>query len=218
MSRLNEKLARLIRRTPLLLMVLGLPILGNASEGVVVVKQIQGIVLVDHGDGFSITGAGAELRIGDRVMTAEGASVLLVVETQGCRIRLVQNRMVTIQSLTDCEQLASREHYTGPRYAAAIGVFKPKPEPEPANEPQPAETPPEQPATTQAPAEPTEPAPQEAAGESSQPPEQPSSNRIVDSLNAIPRPALLLGAGLVVATITLHSGGSSSTPPPLSPQ
>jgi len=199
-------------------MMLGLPILGNASEGVVVVKQIQGIVLVDHGAGFSITGTGAELRIGDRVMTADGASVLLVAETQGCRIRLAQNRMVTIQSLTDCEQLASREQYTGPRYAAAIGVFKPKPEPEPANEPQPSETQPEQPAATQAPTEPTEPAPQDAARESSPPAEQPSGSRIIDSLDAIPRPALLLGAGLVVATITLHSGGSSSTPPPLSPQ
>lgn len=216
MSRLNEKLVRVIRRMPLMLMMLGLPILGNASEGVVVVKQIQGIVLVDHGDGFSITGTGAELRSGDRVMTAEGASALLVVETQGCRMRLAQNRMIAIQSPTDCEQLASREQHSGPRYAAAIGVFKTKPEPE--NEPQPAETQPEQPAATPAPAEPNEPAPQEAATESSPSPEQPSGNRIVDSLQDIPRPALWLGAGLVVATLALHSGGSSSTPPPLSQQ
>ena len=90
MIKYNNKPAWLVTFVivPLLLSVA--PVAGFAGDDEAVLRQVQGIVLVDRGDGFAISRSGTHLQRGDRIITAEGASALMVVGKSDCVVRLLE--------------------------------------------------------------------------------------------------------------------------------
>ncbi len=63
---------------------------------------LQGLVLVDHGDGFAPAGEGAVFKGGDRVTAARGG-VAHISYNDGCNVSVDSRSMVTIDSASPCD-------------------------------------------------------------------------------------------------------------------
>jgi len=64
--------------------------------------SLQGLVLVDHGDGFVAAGAGSPFRGGDRVTAAPGGFAKISY-SDGCSVTVNSRTMATIDSASPCD-------------------------------------------------------------------------------------------------------------------
>jgi hypothetical protein len=63
---------------------------------------LQGLVLVDHGDGFVAAGPGSQFRGGDRVTAAPGGFAKISY-ADGCNVTVNSRSMDTIDSASPCD-------------------------------------------------------------------------------------------------------------------
>ncbi len=88
-------------------------------------KQIFGMVLINHGKGYSIARLDMALKSGDRVMTMDGAQAV-VVQDDGCVTKLHANSILTLPlNASACQHGNNSANKSikkiGPYYARAIG-------------------------------------------------------------------------------------------------
>jgi len=83
-------------------------------------KQIYGTVLVNHGKGYSVAYLDMEIKIGDRVLTMDGAQAV-IVQNDGCVISLRGNSIFILKDFSACPKGKQSIKKIGPYYARAIG-------------------------------------------------------------------------------------------------
>ena len=86
-------------------------------------KETQGKVLVNAGNGYELAQPGMLLKLGDRVLTLQGGSAV-VVQVGGCVTRLAENTAFTLQEPSLCNGGVNTLRQIGPYYAQAIGAEK----------------------------------------------------------------------------------------------
>lgn len=96
----------------------------SAGAMAATLKESQGVIMINRGDGFAIANSGDALYIGDRIMVMEESSAS--VANERCVIRLESNSVYIIEQQDPCLSDRHSARYTGTLYAAAIGVIKPK--------------------------------------------------------------------------------------------
>lgn len=98
----------------------------DVSAGVMVatLKELQGVIMINRGDGFAIANSGDALNAGDRIMVMEESSAS--VANERCVILLEGNSVYIIEQQDPCLSDRHSSRYTGTLYAAAIGIIKPK--------------------------------------------------------------------------------------------
>ena len=96
------------------------------ANNVGVLDNIQGTVMVDRGEGYSIAHRGEALQAGDRVITMDASGAVLK-HSDGCVARLAENSMVKMERVSVCKSNHGSLQKSGPFVAAAIGV-RPPPE------------------------------------------------------------------------------------------
>ncbi len=87
-------------------------------------KETQGKVLVNAGNGYELAQPGMLLKLGDRVLTLQGASTV-VAQVDGCVTRLAENTAFTLQEPSLCNGGVNTLRQIGPYYAQAIGAPQP---------------------------------------------------------------------------------------------
>ncbi len=87
-------------------------------------KEMQGKVLVNAGNGYELAQPGMLLKLGDRVLTLQGGSAV-VVQVGGCVTRLAENTAFTLQEPSLCNGGVNTLRQIGPYYAQAIGAPQP---------------------------------------------------------------------------------------------
>lgn len=87
---------------------------GYAAESTVHLKNIQGLVLVSQGNGFSTAGEGMSLVRGDRVMVMDHGAVSMVYPN-GCQTKYMGSQIVTIEP-TSCKGMKAKQ--VGQMYSA----------------------------------------------------------------------------------------------------
>jgi hypothetical protein len=167
-------------------------------------KEMQGKVLVNAGNGYESAQPGMLLKLGDRVLTLQGGSTV-IAQVDGCVTRLAENTAFTLQQPSMCNGGVNTLRQIGPYYAQAIGA------------PQPGETetdvPPEVPARAPEGAEPK--AEPDAATEE---PTAVAEEEPTPDTDKKPKKKKRVGlwAGVIAAVLAAGGGGgggsSSSTP------
>jgi len=84
-------------------------------------KQIYGMVLINHGKGYSLARLDMGLKYGDRILTMDGARAV-VVQNDGCVIKLNDNSIFTLKLPSICQGDKKSIRQIGPYYARAIGA------------------------------------------------------------------------------------------------
>jgi len=74
----------------------------GADESVALLQQIQGSVLVNTGGDYRKASEGMNLFVGDRVMTLERSSMVLV-HNDGCVSQIGENQIVSVAKDSTCE-------------------------------------------------------------------------------------------------------------------
>ena len=101
---------------------------GYAAAPVATLRDIQGMVMVDHGNGFAMAISGDGVGVGDSILVMENSSGVLA--NGQCIAHLGGQTRYFVGSRGACrDDLASNAYpgkFTGTLYAAAIGVVKPK--------------------------------------------------------------------------------------------
>ncbi len=87
-------------------------------------KEMQGKVLVNAGNGYELAQPGMLLKLGDRVLTLQGGSTV-VAQVDGCVTRLAENTAFTLQQPSLCNGGVNTLRQIGPYYAQAIGAPQP---------------------------------------------------------------------------------------------
>ncbi len=87
-------------------------------------KEMQGKVLVNAGNGYELAQPGMLLKLGDRVLTLQGGSAV-VAQVDGCVTRLAENTAFTLQEPSLCNGGVNTLRQIGPYYAQAIGAPQP---------------------------------------------------------------------------------------------
>ncbi len=87
-------------------------------------KETQGKVLVNAGNGYELAQPGMLLKLGDRVLTLQGGSAV-VAQVDGCVTRLAENTAFTLQEPSLCNGGVNTLRRIGPYYAQAIGAPQP---------------------------------------------------------------------------------------------
>ncbi len=87
-------------------------------------KETQGKVLVNAGNGYELAQPGMLLKLGDRVLTLQGGSAV-VAQVDGCVTRLAENTAFTLQEPSLCNGGVNTLRQIGPYYAQAIGAPQP---------------------------------------------------------------------------------------------
>jgi len=83
-------------------------------------KQIVGVVLINHGKGYSMAHLDMPLMPGDRVLTMDGASAV-IVQNNGCVVKLKDNSIFMLKLPSECQAGKKSIRPIGPYYARAIG-------------------------------------------------------------------------------------------------
>ena len=91
-------------------------------------KETQGKVLVNAGNGYELAQPGMLLKLGDRVLTMAGASAL-VIQDDGCVTRLAENVVFMLQTPSVCDGGVDSARGVGPYLAQAIGAEEAPPAP-----------------------------------------------------------------------------------------
>ncbi len=105
-----------------LLPAVALLLAGQVYAGeVAVLDEIQGTVMIDRGDGYSIAHRGETLQVGDRVVTMDASGAVLK-HSDGCIAQLAENSMVKMEQVSVCKSNNGLLQKSGPFVAAAIGV------------------------------------------------------------------------------------------------
>ncbi len=94
------------------------------ASNVGVLDEIQGTVMIDRGDGYSIAHRGESLQEGDRVVTMDASGAVLK-HRDGCVAQLAENSMVRMGEVSVCKNDNGSLKKSGPFVAAAIGVRPP---------------------------------------------------------------------------------------------
>ncbi|MCF6236971.1 MAG: hypothetical protein L3J70_11480 [Gammaproteobacteria bacterium] len=94
------------------------------ANNVGVLDEIQGTVMVDRGEGYSIAHRGEALQAGDRIVTMDASGAVLK-HSDGCVARLAENSMVKMEQVSVCKNNNGSLKKSGPFVAAAIGVRPP---------------------------------------------------------------------------------------------
>lgn len=113
--------------------------IARADGLIAVLEQVQGTIMIDHGDGYAIANAGDDIRPGDRILVLENSRGKLV--NGDCVLNLSNNSIHTIRQQSPCQVSGRSVKYIGPLYAAAIGIVKPETKPEEIEKPPQAATP-----------------------------------------------------------------------------
>ncbi len=87
-------------------------------------KEMQGKVLVNAGNGYELAQPRMLLKLGDRVLTLQGGSAV-VAQVDGCVTRLAENTAFTLQEPSLCNGGVNTLRQIGPYYAQAIGAPQP---------------------------------------------------------------------------------------------
>ncbi len=88
---------------------------------VAILDEIQGTVMIDRGEGYSIAHRGEVLQKGDRVVTMDASGAILK-HNDGCIAQLAENSMVKMEHVSVCKSNNGSLKKSGPFVAAAIGV------------------------------------------------------------------------------------------------
>lgn len=176
----------------------------HAATPVAVLDHVQGTVMIDRGDGFAIARDGDVVYQGDRVLVMQASTGKLINDR--CSLQLDSNSLHTLRDQEPCQDDGHVVRPLGPLYAAAIGVIKPKSEPE-EPEPEEIEKPPtaSQPDTTQS-------TTSEQPGETAAMP-PPSGGETETASASAKRPssnAILIGVGVAAALAAIGGGGGGS--------
>lgn len=168
-----------------------------AQADVATLGHLHGVVMINHGDGYAIAKDGDVIHTGDHILVMEESAVR--VASGHCILHLSENslRIIGPQGVCETEHLADR--HVGPLYAAAIGVIKPKTEPEPEEIEKPPEAPPPGTAT-----------PDKVVKKT--PDEKTKSAATAGGISSR---AIMIGAGVAAALAALGGGGgggNASTP------
>ncbi len=94
---------------------------GVHASDVAVLDEIQGTVMIDRGEGYSIAHRGEALQEGDRVVTMDASGAVLK-HNDGCIAQLAENSMVKMEQVSVCKSNNGSLKKSGPFVAAAIGV------------------------------------------------------------------------------------------------
>ena len=113
--------------------------IARADSLIAELEQVQGTIMIDHGDGYAIANAGDDVRPGDRILVLENSRGKLV--NGDCVLNLSDNSIHTIRQQSLCQVSGRTVKYIGPLYAAAIGIVKPETKPEEIEKPPQAATP-----------------------------------------------------------------------------
>lgn len=77
-----------------------------AREPVAQLKRIQGSVLVNTGDSYQSASEGMALYLGDRVMSLDKSSMVLVY-SDGCVAEFEENQIISVADVSTCESGAA---------------------------------------------------------------------------------------------------------------
>lgn len=94
--------------------------LAQAAKIAGTLKEMRGRVLVNTGDRYHEAQGGMLLKLGDRILTLEGASAT-VVQDDGCVTPLAENMAFMLQTPSVCQGGVNSLRRVGPYYAQAIG-------------------------------------------------------------------------------------------------
>ena len=94
--------------------------LAQAAKIAGTLKEMRGQVLVNSGDRYHEAQGGMLLKLGDRILTLEGASAT-VVQDDGCVTPLAENMAFMLQTPSVCQGGVNSLRRVGPYYAQAIG-------------------------------------------------------------------------------------------------
>lgn len=92
----------------------------HASD-VAILDEIQGTVMIDRGEGYSIAHRGETLQKGDRVVTMDASGAILK-HSDGCIAQLAENSMVKMEQISVCKSNKGSLMKNGPFVAVALGV------------------------------------------------------------------------------------------------
>jgi len=95
-----------------------------AQDNVATLEHLQGMIMIDRGDGYAIANTGDVIHPGDRVLVMEGSAGRVV--DGDCVLHLGDNSLHTVGNQYPCRESGHSVKYIGPLYAAAIGIVKPK--------------------------------------------------------------------------------------------
>jgi len=94
--------------------------LAQAAKIAGTLKEMRGRVLVNTGDRYHEAQGGMLLKLGDRILTLQGASAT-VVQNDGCVTPLAENMAFMLQTPSVCQGGVNSLRRVGPYYAQAIG-------------------------------------------------------------------------------------------------
>ncbi len=94
--------------------------LAQAAKIAGTLKDMRGQVLINTGDRYHEAQGGMLLKLGDRILTLEGASAT-VVQDDGCVTPLAENMAFMLQTPSVCQGGVNSLRRVGPYYAQAIG-------------------------------------------------------------------------------------------------
>ena len=94
--------------------------LAQAAKIAGTLTEMRGQVLVNSGDRYHRAQGGMLLKLGDRILTLEGASAT-VVQDDGCVTPLAENMAFMLQTPSVCQGGVNSLRRVGPYYAQAIG-------------------------------------------------------------------------------------------------
>ena len=102
--------------------------LAQAAKIAGTLKEMRGRVLVNTGDCYHEAQGGMLLKLGDRILTLQGASAT-VVQDDGCVTPLAENMAFMLQTPSVCEGGVDSARGVGPYLAQAIGAEEAPPAP-----------------------------------------------------------------------------------------
>ncbi len=94
--------------------------LAHATKIAGTLKEMRGEVMVNSGNGYHGAQGRMLLKLGDRILTLEGASAT-VVQDDGCVTPLAENMAFMLQTPSVCQGGVNSLRRVGPYYAQAIG-------------------------------------------------------------------------------------------------
>ena len=94
--------------------------LAHAAKIAGTLKKMHGEVMVNSGNGYHGAQGRMLLKLGDRILTLEGASAT-VVQDDGCVTQLAENMAFMLQTPSVCQGGVNSLRRVGPYYAQAIG-------------------------------------------------------------------------------------------------
>lgn len=92
-----------------------------AADGVAVLGNQQGTVLVNQGEEFVTAGQAQSLKAGDRVMVMEGGAADITFN-DGCVLALAPGSLAIVPALSTCAGSVAAVEQISPSYAQAIGA------------------------------------------------------------------------------------------------